>query len=262
MKKIVLTKKLLFLYKFSIVAGLGSIFCVAFILPLFVVLGFFEGVENEILYTICVIFLCIFMASGLWVFIFPFVIEDTNGITNQRVIPYKYSVKVSSFSDFIIKTEETVTKKDYFKIGNISYEDYEMYLFAKPHNILNSNLLLIIRTDELTEEIIEKSNESFRTLILSYYNKDCSEISNHTTIMTMVCVNRITNYFPKVFNSNLAFQQDFSIYRLIAGLSFGGKKLYIAKQKSGLAVAKFNKNKKDFLELFDFLIENDLSKTK
>ena len=71
--------------------------------------------------------------------------------------------------------------------------------------------------------------------------------------MTIVCVNRINSSFRNIMNSNV--EQDFTIGRFIAGLSFGGKGLYIAEQAGGFAILKYKKYRKKFFELFDFLIE-------
>jgi hypothetical protein len=67
----------------------------------------------------------------------------------------------------------------------------------------------------------------------------------------MVCVNRISHCFDKIIN--LGLEQDFRISRFIAGISFGGSKLYIATPHHKFASLNYIKNRNQFMECVDFL---------
>lgn len=244
MKKRVLTKKLTVFYKISIVLGLLA-FSMIFFLPLF-----FNEDVGLVVYCVLLALGCLF---GLVVLLYPFIFIDSNNIMSPITKAKKYKAKVSSFEDFLKTTEDVIEKNEFSKIEKRLFENYDMYLYATPLKCSKLDLILVIRTDVLTNEVVEKSNQAYIECLESHYNKPIKTISNHITIMTIICVNRINSSFRNVVNSNV--EQDFGIGRFIAGLSFGGKGLYIAEQVGGFAILKYKKYRKKFFELFEFLIQ-------
>ena len=68
-------------------------------------------------------------------------------------------------------------------------------------------------------------------------------------MISVVCVDRITPDFQKLVNSNV--QQGFKNGRLPVGVSFGGKNIYIARQKDGFAITKHKRLRREFIDIMD-----------
>lgn len=250
-KKIILNKKLAFMYKFSIVAAI-VMFLSIFFTPLF-------SDQEDVVYLWFCVFLALFFIFGTIVLLFPFLVEDPKGIMSPKVKADKYRSTVTSFEQFLSLVEESIENNRFLKIEKRTFENYEMHLYAGPLRRLNLEVVLLLRMDELTNIILEESNKAYIECLESHYRKNIRKISDYITVMTIVCVDRVNSEFRKLMDSNI--EQDFDTGRLISGLSFGGKSLYVAKQKGGFAVIRYKKHKKRFFELFGFIIENNSSKT-
>ena len=107
------------------------------------------------------------------------------------------------------------------------------------------NCLVLVRVPELTEDILNMSNEKFKEFLIDYYGTDA--ITDWLSLISLVCVDRITPTFQKFVNSNI--KQEPKSYKLPVGVSFGGNTIYISKQKDGLAISKYKKLRKEFLKL-------------
>ena len=68
-------------------------------------------------------------------------------------------------------------------------------------------------------------------------------------MISVFCVDRITPDFQKLVNSNV--QQGLKNVRLPIGVSFGGKNIYIAKQKDGFAITKYKRLRKEFIDIIN-----------
>jgi len=97
----------------------------------------------------------------------------------------------------------------------------------------------------MTSETLDLFDETLKEFLKKYYGKD--RITDEISLITLVCVDRITPSFQKFVNSNI--EQSFKNYRLPVGVSFGDKSIYIAKQKDGFAVTQYKKLRKRFLNL-------------
>lgn len=76
--------------------------------------------------------------------------------------------------------------------------------------------------------------------------KNCNDVKK-TRIIVLICVNRITPAFQKLVNGNIC--QERYLFKLPVGISFGGKQIYIAKQKGGFAIAQYKQLRKEFLDI-------------
>ena len=107
-KKIILTKRLAFLYKISIVLGLSALPLA--IVTSIVLYNFFCFNNIDIIFNIAIFSLIFF---GTIVLIFPFVVSDPNKVMSPIVKADKYKAKVTTFENFLDEAE-TALQNDGF----------------------------------------------------------------------------------------------------------------------------------------------------
>ena len=250
-KKIILTKKLAFAYKLSIVIALS-------LLPLFIIIiildaYLFPGVlldAQEAYVSFCFV-LGISLSLGFFVLIVPFVVEDPNNVMSSVKKADKFIADVSSVEDFLNKSDASIIKYGYLKIQDKCFENYRVLLYAKRSKWLNVDIMQIIITDELTDDILNSSNDNYVQSLEEYCNKGIWGFFTTSSVKTVVVVNKMNNVSRRFFNSET--DQEFDNPRFVAGLSLGGKKLYISNA-SYYATVGYKKQRKLFLKIFDFLI--------
>ncbi len=265
MKKIVLTKenakKVFFWMKFSIAAGNIWLFgglILMFTLPFFIEIND----PNAIFVAVWVIGLFVLSVPYLYL---VFTVEDPNNVgewldrqSKKKTNAQKYKTKIETFDNFLSITDNHFKGKNYSQICSEKFENYNMYVYAKP--IKNSwsslfsalDLIMILRAEELTAQILENSTFDYTKLLESYYNETFDDIAYHINMTTIVCVDRVSSEFSKLMNGGA--EQEFRTGRIIAGISFCGRGVYVAKNVGGFGITKYKKNRKEFFELFDWLI--------
>lgn len=102
------------------------------------------------------------------------------------------------------------------------------------------NCVSILRVPELTEEWTEAANDAITDILTGESGQ--ATIYAYVNMISIFCVDRITPTFRKMVNCNM--EQGLKNGRLVAGISFGGKKIYVAKQSGGLFIAKYKKLRK------------------
>lgn len=102
------------------------------------------------------------------------------------------------------------------------------------------NCVSVLRVPELTEEWTETANNAITDILTGESGRDV--ITAYVNMISIFCVDRITPTFRKMVNCNM--EQGLKNGRLVAGISFGGKKIYVAKQSGGLFIAKYKKLRK------------------
>ena len=117
--------------------------------------------------------------------------------------------------------------------------------YIKPNGLWKENCITLVRVAELKDEILDFANDAITESLKAYYGKE--QITDTVDMVMIVCVDRITPTFQKFVNNNI--QQGFKNGRLPVGISFGGKSIYIAKQKDGYAIAKYKKLRREFLKV-------------
>ena len=214
---------------------------------LFAVLGlpviaiFINEKYETILYNIWVADLIAFLITGLILMI----LLPIFGLKQKPVKAEKIIVKFNNFDEVLAHFKYTTNIHGYQLIEkSILNEETWIYIFIRK-KILKLESVVLIETTELTAEILDSANQKFNQVIESYYIT--SNIDDSISMISLVCVDRITSEFQKYVNSNI--QQSLKGYKLPVGLSFGGKGIYIAKQKDGFAIMQYKKLRKEFLNL-------------
>lgn len=120
-------------------------------------------------------------------------------------------------------------------------------VFVNSHGLCETDSIALFRVEELTDAGIEAANETITETLLDYYGTD--RITDTVNMITVVCVDRITPTFRTYVNRGA--EQGPKNGCLPVGVSFGGKGLYIARQKDGYAIRKYKRLRKEFLTLLE-----------
>ena len=103
----------------------------------------------------------------------------------------------------------------------------------------------LIRIPELTENFLDETNDRITHILIEHNGN--TQLTNTVNMTSIVCVDRITPAFQKLVNGNI--QQGLKNGRLPVGITFGGKTIYVARQKDGFAVLHYKALRKEFLNI-------------
>ena len=163
--------------------------------------------------------------------------------------PVKAETVLLPFEDYISLEyflDKSLTNNFYVKQKKLSFDEKgNVAVYIKSTKLWTLDCFAIIRVVELSDETLEIVNDKITEILTEYYKG--KTITDTVNMISVFCVNRITPTFQKLVNSNI--QQGFKNGRLPVGISFGGKKIYIAKQKDGFAIAHYKKLRKEFLDV-------------
>lgn len=210
--------------------------------------GYFEYIQPMPLpqpfYSIWIVDLIAFFVSGIILMI----LLPLFGLKQKPVKADRIPLPYNSFEEMVEFLQSVLSKNQYQSHELFLLNDQgSMLLFTRKKKLWELNCLAVIRIPELTDELLEQANNKITEFFVGYYGKE--RITDWISMIALVCVDRITPPFQKFVNSNV--QQGLKNYRLPMGMSFGGKTLYIAKQKDGFAITKYKKLRKDFLDMLD-----------
>lgn len=195
----------------------------------------FDIIFNMIIvsfFSLGVLFIILFFAFG--------------GLKQKSVKAEKVPLVFASYNDFLDFLQKRLVQKEYQMQKNVpilANGDVTVYLRTPKNRTLAC--FTIIRVPELSDELLDNANESITNILNAYYG--CETITDTINMISVFCVDRITPTFQKLVNSNV--QQGFKNGRLPVGVSFGGKSIYIAKQKDGFAITKYKRLRKEFIDI-------------
>ena len=200
-----------------------------------------ETVLNLVIYAI----IFAFFGSG---FLFMILLPIFGGLKQKPVKAEKVPLVFASYNELLDFLNERLVQKEYKtqKVTPILPEG-EITVYVKPVKIWTLSCFTIIRVPELSDELLDSANESITNILTEYYGGKA--ITDTVNMITVFCVDRITPAFQKLVNGNV--QQGLKNGRLPVGISFGGKNIYIAKQKDGFAIAKYKRLRKEFIDIME-----------
>ena len=135
----------------------------------------------------------------------------------------------------------------YNKQGAILKDDQlTVMLYMKTFKSNEKDCFAIIRTSELTDMTLNIANDSITDILNEYYH---GKITDKINMISVFCVDRLTPTLQKLLNNNI--QQGYKNGRLPVAISFGGKNIYIAKQKDGFAITKYRRLRKQFFTILN-----------
>ena len=159
--------------------------------------------------------------------------------------PESYPISSQDFENFMIALERILKDNFYEYQKKIALiENAEIFLFCKKEKRRKLYCFSVIRVSELSGDIVELADEKITDFFRGYYGTD--RVSDTIVLFSVVCVDRINSSF-RTFVDNCG-DVGKKRYMFPAGISFGGKKLYVV-HLSSFVPEKYIKLKKDFLEL-------------
>ena len=109
------------------------------------------------------------------------------------------------------------------------------------------NCVSVLRVPELTEEWTEAANDAITDILTGESGQ--ATIYAYVNMISIFCVDRITPAFRSMVNSNM--EQGFKNGRLVVGVSFGGKRIYVARQVGGLFAVKYKKVRRELARILE-----------
>lgn len=109
------------------------------------------------------------------------------------------------------------------------------------------NCVSVLRVPELTEEWTEAANDAITDILTGESGQ--ATIYAYVNMISIFCVDRITPAFRSMVNSNM--EQGFKNGRLVVGVSFGGKRIYVARQVGGLFIVKYKKMRRELARILE-----------
>ena len=171
------------------------------------------------------------------------------GLKRPTVKASKVESKFEDFNQLLEYIRTSLFEREYIeqKVRKIP-NNGEVILFLKKNKIGRLvECFTIIRVPELSEEIIDIAENKITEILTENYGKKI--FFYYVDMITMFCVDHITPSFKEIVNSNM--QQGIKNGRMVAGISFDGKYIYIANQKDGYAIAKYKKLRKKFIKIMN-----------
>ena len=196
-----------------------------------------QNTFNMIVHTIIILYLI----SGI-----PLIILLP--IFGLKIKPKKAAKKELGFQSYdeLVKYLGPKLKNEYVEENYTEYERFSLATYmVKQRSVLKC--FAIINAEELDSILTEEIENAITKCIEGYYGK---KYITDTILMTMLfCVKRVTPAFSKLFTE--AAPQGFKNTNFPAGYSFGSRLLYVPNQKDGLAMARYKRLKKEFLDFFN-----------
>lgn len=109
------------------------------------------------------------------------------------------------------------------------------------------NCVSVLRVPELMEEWTEAANDAITDILTGESGQ--ATIYAYVNMISIFCVDRITPAFRSMVNSNM--EQGFKNGRLVVGVSFGGKRIYVARQVGGLFIVKYKKLRRELARILE-----------
>ena len=223
----------------------------AILIPVFS--GFFVGEQAESVnerdiplpqpfYTIWIVDLVFTLCFGVaFMILLPIF-----GLKQKPVKAEKFAVSFHDYHSLEQHIHDSAQSNGYTQQPRLTFRsDGTLVTYIKPNGLWQENCIALLRVAELTDDNLDCANDAITESLKAYHRK--AQITNAVDMIMIVCVNRITPTFQKLVRSNI--QQGIKNGRLCVGISFGGKTIYIARQKDGFAIAKYKKLRKEFLKI-------------
>ncbi|MEZ3421935.1 MAG: hypothetical protein K1V95_08495 [Eubacterium sp.] len=192
-----------------------------------------------------------FMLCAFFTILFV-VLTRVMKIENKPIKPDKFPLLFNNFNDLQGYLFKKISLKLYEQQPEVLFgENGKTTVFIKSGGLWKIDCIALICVKEITNEILENANDSITKSLYHYYGKE--KITDTVSMISIICVDRITPAFNKLLNSNV--EQGVKNFRLPIGISFGGKQIYIPKQKDGFAIAQYRKLRKEFMQIMNLTKE-------
>ena len=194
---------------------------------------------------VLVIYIIFFTMLGVGI-LFMILLPIFGGLKQKPVKAEKLAIPFNDYNSLEKHIQSSTVCNGYTQQPGLTFcDDGTLVTYIKPKGLNKENCVALVRVSELKEDNLNLANDAITESLRVYYGKE--QITDTVDMITIVCVDRITPTFQKLVNGNI--QQGLKNGRLPVGISFGGKSMYIAKQKYGFAISKYKKLRKEFLKI-------------
>ena len=204
--------------------------------------------DQEAFDIICNTIIFTFVGVG---FLYMILLPIFGGLKPKPVKAEKVSLELSSYNQFLDFLQGRLLQKGYqMQKSMLISPNEDVAVFFKIPRELILECVTIIRISELSDELLENSNEKITDILKEYYG--CETIKGTVNMISVFCVDRITSAFQKLVNSNV--QQGLKNGRFLVGVSFGSNTIYMARQKDGFAIAKYKRLRREFIDIMNLQV--------
>ena len=201
-----------------------------------------EKILGVIVYTI----LFSFLGVGVLFIVLLFLL---GGLEQKEVKAERFSLFFNDYYELMESLTKSLKEQAYIEQKVIGIAaDVAVKLYLKKCNLGQLDVIAIIRINELTNERLKTANDNITRTLSNYYCE--KKIIDTINIISIFCVDRITPTFKKLVDGNL--RQGLKNGRLNVGISFGGKKIYVAQQRDGFAIVRYKRARKIFCDIIGF----------
>lgn len=170
------------------------------------------------------------------------------GIKEKPTVAEKKPITFCVYAELLSFLNDRLLQEGYqLQKSVLVTSECEVSLYLKSDKLSYLKGFTIIRAPELSNELIENSNDGITNILTEYYGKKI--ITDTVDMISVFCVDRMTPALKNLLNTNLS--QGFKNGRFLAGISFGRKNMYLATQKGGFAILKYKRLRKEFLDIID-----------
>lgn len=134
--------------------------------------------------------------------------------------------------------------------------DYSLSLFVQPQSRDPFSCIIIVKTHELSDTIIETVNDNITEHLKEYLN--CNTIRTNVDMTSVFCVDKVSPALYGIVNGHM--WQGLKQGRLVVGISFGGKRMYVGKFADGYGKWKYKKLREQFIAMAGLEGQEPISK--
>ena len=137
----------------------------------------------------------------------------------------------------INKNYEVCTEEKEFEFGHIS-----LYV-ERESRISTTSVWITLRLLSIESDIWEDLQKA----IMAEIDTCCGFAAGKLELTVLLCVDRVSTNFYKTINKEIRQHDNFTW--LLAGVSFGGKIIYVAQQHGGVSYKKYKQLRSHFLDV-------------
>lgn len=183
------------------------------------------------------------LKAFLLISVIAMVLYATVGIPEDKVELLKYPLDFSDFNFFADHIETELYKKSYVKLrDDICFDKACIKSYFRDKT---GDLYIVVSTDEFTKDVLENINKIYFNYIITVVSDKID--AKKLRLNSILCVKKVSN----LFYNFIKMQNDNNIreFRFRAGISFGGKKIYLPDRYYGLGKSQMEYMNLEFRQI-------------
>ncbi len=174
------------------------------------------------------------------------VITNSVAAKNNKVKADVFSLGDISFDTWTAEFASTLEAYGYQQVrfGKEGPDDtFSLYVQTQSKDPLSC--IVITKTHELTEALMDSVNDWITEQLKEYLH--CKTIRRSVDMTIVLCIEKLSSAFNDLVNRHM--EQRFKLGRLVVGITFGGKRVYVGNFKEGYGKWKYQELRERFLRL-------------